>query len=128
MNYYFEKTTNDTFDKAIERISEELKKEGFGILARIDMHTTLKEKLDVDFRKYAILEACNPPFAYRALQAEANIGILLPCNVVVQQMSESEIKVSVVNPVYAMQEIGNPEMTKIANEIQAKLVKALGEV
>lgn len=128
MTYYFEKETDYTFDEAVERITEELKKEGFGILARIDMHNTLKEKLDVEFRKYSILEACNPPFAYKSLQAEANIGIMLPCNIVVQQISDDKTTVAVVNPVLAMQGVNNPEMDAIAKEIQAMLVKALGDV
>ena len=125
MSYNFEKETTYTFDKAVERITEELKKEGFGILARIDMHNTLKEKLNVEFRKYSILEACNPPFAYKSLQAEANIGIMLPCNIVVQQISDDKTAVAVVNPVSAMQGVNNPNMDEIAKEIQAKLVKAL---
>lgn len=128
MNYYFEKDTNYPFGKAVERITEELKKEGFGVLAKIDMQNTLKEKLGVDFRNYTILEACNPPFAYKALQAESNIGIMLPCNVVVQQTSENTTKVAVVNPVSAMQGVDNAEMGDIAKQIQAKLKAALESV
>jgi uncharacterized protein (DUF302 family) len=128
MKYNFEKETDYTFDKAVERITEELKKEGFGILARIDMHNTLKEKLNVEFRKYSILEACNPPFAYKSLQAEANIGIMLPCNVVVQQISDDKTSVAVVNPVSAMRAVNNPGMDDIAKEIQTKLKNALDKV
>ena len=128
MKYYFEKETDYTFDKAVERITEELKKEGFGILARIDMHNTLKEKLDVEFRKFSILEACNPPFAYKSLQAEVNIGIMLPCNIVVQQTSDSTTAVSVVNPVSAMKGVDNADMDDIAKQIQAKLKSALDKV
>ncbi len=128
MNYNFEKETDYIFDKAVERITEELKKEGFGILARIDMHNTLKEKLNVDFRKYTILEACNPPFAYKSLQVETNIGIMLPCNIVVQQISDNKTAVAVVNPVSAMQAVNNPEMDEIAKQIQTKLRSALEKV
>ncbi len=86
MKYYFQKTmTGVSFDEAIEKVTEELKKEGFGILTEIDVQATLKKKLDVDFRKYRILGACNPPFAHKALLEEDNIGTMLPCNVIVQQ-------------------------------------------
>ncbi len=128
MQYYFEKTTNYDFDQSVEKISEELKKEGFGILAEIDMQKTLKEKINVDFKKYKILEACNPPFAYKSLLAEDNIGIMLPCNIVVKEKGENIVTVSVVNPVSAMQGVNNPEMNKIASEIQAKLKTALSNV
>ncbi|HEB61659.1 MAG TPA: DUF302 domain-containing protein [Bacteroidetes bacterium] len=128
MQYYFEKTTNYDFDQSVEKISEELKKEGFGILAEIDMQKTLKEKINVDFKKYKILEACNPPFAYKSLLAEDNIGIMLPCNIVVKEKGENIVTVSVVNPVSAMQGVNNPEMNEIASEIQAKLKTALSNV
>ena len=128
MKYNFEKETSYTFDNAIDRITEELKKVGFGILARIDMHNTLKEKLNVEFRKYTILEACNPPFAYKSLQVETNIGIMLPCNIVVQQISDNKTAVAVVNPVSAMQAVNNPDMDEIAKEIQVKLKSALNNV
>ena len=128
MTYYFNKTTNYSFDKAVERISEELKKEGFGILAEIDMKKTLKDKINVDFRNYKILEACNPPFAHKSLQTEDKIGIFLPCNIVVQEISETETEVAVVNPVSAMQNVDNEAMKKIAEDIQAKLKTALDKV
>ncbi len=121
MNYYFGKTTDLNFDKAVERVTEELKNEGFGVLASIEMHKTLKEKIGAEIDKYTILEACNPPFAYKSLQAEEMIGIMLPCNVVVKADGENRTKVAVVNPVSAMQGVNNPAMDAIAKEIQAKL-------
>lgn len=129
MNYYFNKTlSNLNFDEAIGKVTAELKKEGFGVLARIDMHHTLKEKIGVDLRNYTILEACNPPFAYKSIQAEDKIGIMLPCNVVVQDAGEGQIEVAVVNPVSAMQAVNNPEMDGIAKEIQGKLKKVISQV
>jgi len=128
MKYYFEKITNYDFDTSVQRITEELKKEGFGILAEIDMKKTLKEKINIDFKEYKILEACNPPFAYKSLMAEDNIGIMLPCNIVVKAKDNNTVSVSVVNPVSAMQGVNNPEMNLIANEIQAKLKMALNKV
>ena len=125
MKYYFEKTTNYDFDRSVERITEELKKEGFGILAEIDMKKTLKEKINVDFTNYKILEACNPPFAHRSLLAEENIGIFLPCNIVVRQAPDKSVIVAVVNPIAAMKGVENPEMEKIAAEIELKLINAL---
>ena len=125
MNYYIEKTTGYTFEEAVERVTEELKKEGFGVLAKIEMHNTLKEKINVDFRKYTILEACNPPFAYRSLQAEKNIGIVLPCNIVVQETGDGKTDVAAVNPLVAMKGIENPEMDKIAEEIYGKLTNVI---
>jgi len=129
MNYYFNKTlTNLSFDEAIEKVTAELKKEGFGVLARIDMHHTLKEKIGVEFRNYTILEACNPPFAHKSLLAEDKIGIMLPCNIIVQDAGEGQIEVAVVNPVSAMQAVNNPKMDNIAKEIQGKLKNALSNI
>ncbi len=129
MNYYFNKTlANLSFDEAIEKVTAELKKEGFGVLARIDMHHTLKEKIGVDLRNYTILEACNPPFAYKSIQAEDKIGIMLPCNVVVQDTGEGKVEIAVVNPVSALQGVNNPEIEDIAEVIQEKLKKALSQI
>ena len=102
MNYYFNKTLNLSFDKAIARVTEELKKEGFGILTDIDVKATLKQKLDVEFRKYRILGACNPPFAYKALQTEDKIGTMLPCNVIVQEISDGQVEVTAIDPLASM--------------------------
>ena len=90
MTYYFSKTVRLGFDEAVSKITQALKKEGFGILTEIDVKSTLKKKLDVDFRKYRILGACNPPFAYKALQAEDKVGTMLPCNVIVQETADGE--------------------------------------
>jgi uncharacterized protein (DUF302 family) len=129
MNYYFNKTLSEvSFNEAIEKVTAELKKEGFGVLARIDMHHTLKEKIGVDFRNYTILEACNPPFAHKSLLAEDKIGIMLPCNIVVQDAGDGKVEVAVVNPVSAMQAVNNPDMNDIAQEIQGKLKKVLSQV
>ena len=110
-----------SFDEAIESVTEELKKEGFGILTDIDIQSTLKKKLDVSFRKYRILGACNPQFAYQALQKESRIGTMLPCNVIVQETEEGDVEVSAVDPIASMQAVQNPELEGIANQVQAKL-------
>jgi len=128
MKYYFEKTLTCTFDKAIERVIEELKKEGFGVLTEIDVKATLKKKLDIDFRNYKILGACNPPFAYKALLAEDKIGTMLPCNVVIQQVSDSQIEIAAVDPFASMQAAKNESLEEIAKEIQQKLKQVIDNV
>ncbi len=120
MSYYFNKILTVSFDEAIEKVTEELKKEGFGILTEIDVKETLKNKLDVDFRPYKILGACNPPFAYQALQAEDKIGTMLPCNVIVQD-TESGVEVAAIDPIASMSAVDNPALGGIAVEVQAKL-------
>ena len=121
MSYYFTKKLNLSFDKAIAEVTEALKKEGFGILTDIDVKATLKKKLDVEFRKYRILGACNPPFAYKALQAEDKIGTMLPCNVIVQEISDGQVEVTAIDPLASMQAVENPALKKIATEISNKL-------
>jgi len=128
MSYYFNKTLNLSFDKAIARVTEELKKEGFGILTDIDVKATLKQKLDVEFRKYRILGACNPPFAYKALQAEDKIGTMLPCNVIVQEISDGQVEVTAIDPLASMQAVENPALKEIASEISNKLKKVIERV
>lgn len=125
MNYYFSKTLNISFEEAIGRVKDELKKEGFGILTEIDVKETLKKKLNVDFKKYKILGACNPPFAYKSLQVEDKIGLMLPCNVIVQETTESKVEISAVDPVASMQAIENPALKEIAAEIRNKLKKVI---
>ncbi|MEO8415338.1 MAG: DUF302 domain-containing protein [Ginsengibacter sp.] len=120
MDYYFSKTIQAGFDDVVQRVTESLKAEGFGILTEIDMKATLKQKLDVDFYNYKILGACNPPFAYKALQAEDKIGTMLPCNVIVQE-KESGVEVSVVDPVASMKAIENDALHDIALEIGKRL-------
>jgi uncharacterized protein (DUF302 family) len=128
MEYYFSKTINSSFDEAIELTTVALKTEGFGVISEIRMHDKLKEKLGVDFKKYTILGACNPAYAYKALQAENKIGTMLPCNVVVQELSENRIEVAAVNPIASMMAIQNPELTGIAKEVTDKLQKVIGRL
>jgi uncharacterized protein (DUF302 family) len=125
MDYYYSKTVRKGFDKAVSRIKKALKNEGFGILTEIDVSDTLKKKLDVEFRNYRILGACNPPFAYRALQAEDKIGTMLPCNVVVQEKGDGAVELAAVNPVASMQAIDNPDLREIADAIGQKLNKII---
>ena len=128
MSYYFSKKVNLSFDKAIAGVTEELKKEGFGILTDIDVKATLKKKLDVEFRKYRILGACNPSFAYQALQAEDKIGTMLPCNVMVQEIADGQVEVTAVDPLASMQAIKNPALKEIAAEISHKLKTVIDRV
>lgn len=125
MKYYFTTVKQASFEDMITKIEEELQKEGFGILTEIDVQATLKKKLDIDFRRYKILGACNPPFAYAALQAEAKIGTMLPCNVVVQEISEGEVEVSAIDPIASMQAVENPALAKVATQVQIKLRKVI---
>ena len=125
MRYYFSKKLNITFDETLVKITNELKKEGFGILTEIDVKEALKKKLNVDFRNYKILGACNPPFAFKALQAEDKIGTMVPCHVIVQETSEGQIEVAAVDPVASMQAVENPALNAIATEIQNKLKKVI---
>ena len=125
MSYYFNKTISGNFDDVITKVTDELKKEGFGILTEIDVKETLKKKLDVDFKKYKILGACNPPFAYEALKAEDKIGTMLPCNVIVIEQAPGQIEVAAVDPISSMQAVGNPNLGKVASEVQSKLRKVV---
>ncbi len=129
MKYYFNKTLeNVTFEEAVEKVTEELKKEGFGVISEINIHEKFKEKLGIDFRKYRILGACNPAAAFKALQEEDKIGTMLPCNVIVQQKSDSQIEVAAVDPVASMQAIENENLAAIANEIRSKLEKVIANI
>jgi uncharacterized protein (DUF302 family) len=128
MSYYFGINLTSSFEKAISDVTEELKKEGFGILTEIDVTATLKKKLNVDFPKYTILGACNPPYAYKALQAEPKIGTMLPCNVIVQELADGTIDVSAVDPLASMQSIQNSELQSVAEEIQLKLKKVIAQL
>jgi uncharacterized protein (DUF302 family) len=121
MSYYFSRTITLSFEDAVARVTEALKKEGFGILTGIDVKETLKKKLNVDFPNYRILGACNPPFAYRALQAEDKIGTMLPCNVIVQERPGKGVEVSAIDPVASMAAVKNPELGEIAGQVRAKL-------
>ncbi len=121
MSYHFSKKLDVPFDQAVSRVTEALKREGFGVLTDIDVAATLKAKLGEDFRPYRILGACNPKLAYRALQLEDKIGTMLPCNVIVQEHSGGAIEVSAVDPVACMQAINNPGLAEVAKEVQVKL-------
>ena len=125
MSYYYSKIVRAEFDDAVSRIKQALKEEGFGILTEIDVRDTLKKKLDVEFRNYRILGACNPPFAYKALQAEDKIGTMLPCNVVVQETADGGVELAAIDPVASMQAIGNPNLREIAEAIGQKLKKII---
>lgn len=121
MSYHFSKVLDDSFDEAIDKVTKELKEEGFGILTEIDVKETFKKKLDVDFRKYRILGACNPQMAHQAISAESKIGTMLPCNVIVQETEDGKIEVSAVDPVASMTAIENEALRGIAEEVQTKL-------
>ena len=125
MSYYFNKTLKGDFNNVIEKVISALKSEGFGVLTEIDVKETLKKKLDVDFKKYKILGACNPPFAYKALQAEDKIGAMLPCNVTVIEQENGEVEVAAVDPVASMQAIQNQSLASVANEVRNKLKKVV---
>ncbi|HAB54588.1 MAG: hypothetical protein A2315_12995 [Ignavibacteria bacterium RIFOXYB2_FULL_35_12] len=125
MSYYFNKTVTGNFDEVILKVTDELKKEGFGVLTEIDVKETLKKKLDVDFKKYKILGACNPPFAYEALKSEDKIGTMLPCNVIVIEQAPGKIEVAAVDPIASMQAVSNPNLGKVASEVQSKLRKVV---
>lgn len=121
MSYYFSKIIDVSFEEAIEKVTAELKNEGFGILTEIDVKQTLKKKLNVDFRNYKILGACHPSFAYESLQAEDKIGLMLPCNVIVQETSAGKIEVAAIDPVASMKAVDNPDLAGVAGQVQSKL-------
>ena len=127
MDYTFDKTLKGiSFEDALVRVTDELKKEGFGIITEIDVRETFKKKLDVDFRKYKILGACNPGFAHKAIQAESKIGAFLPCNVIVQENEIGDIEVSTIDPEVSMSSVKNDNLSGIASEVKNKLKKVIG--
>lgn len=128
MTYHYSKTVDRSFDKAIDDVTEALESEGFGVLTTIDVKATLKKKLDVDFRPYTILGACNPSYAYQALQAEDKIGTMLPCNVIVQQADGGKVEISAVDPIASMAAIENPKLAGIAGTVQDLLKKVIDKV
>jgi len=128
MNYYYNTIVNGSFESIEAKVNELLKKEGFGVLTQIDMQQTLKKKLDVDFKKYKILGACNPPFAYKALQVEDKIGTMLPCNIIIQELSPNNIEVSAVNPLITMQTVSNETLKIIAYEVSVKLENIINNI
>lgn len=128
MSYHFSTTIHLPFDDALSVVTEVLKRHGFGILTEIDVKQTLKKKLDVEFRPYRILGACNPEMAHRALQAEDKIGTMLPCNVLVQQHEDGRVEVSAVDPVASMQAIDNSQLGAIAAQVRAMLKQAVADI
>lgn len=124
-SYFFSKVLNKDFDDAKALVTERLKSEGFGVLTEIDVQSTLKNKLDVDFKRYTILGACNPQFAHKALLAEDNIGTMLPCNVLVKDAGEGKTEVVAVNPIASMQAVGNADLKDIAETVKSLLSKII---
>ena len=125
--YGYKKQVNTTYEKAVEKTKEELQKEGFGVLTEIDVKETLKKKLDVEYDNYIILGACNPSFAYRALQAEKDIGLLLPCNVIVYEQDASTY-ISAILPTVAMSMVENEILRDIAEQVEEKLKKVIDSI
>lgn len=125
MDYYFTKTIETSFSEAVEKVTEELRKNGFGIITEIDVKSTFKKKLDVDFYEYRILGACNPKFAYEALTREDKIGVMLPCNVIVQERRPGEVEVSAVNPLTSMGALDNRDLARIAVEVHDILKRVI---
>ncbi|WP_029134935.1 DUF302 domain-containing protein [Sedimenticola selenatireducens] len=125
MSYHLSKAIQRPFDDAIATVTQALKNEGFGILTEIDVQETLKKKINVDFKGYRILGACNPSLAYEALKLEEKIGTMLPCNVVIQEQADGKVEVSAIDPVASMGTVGNPALTVIAEQVQGKLRKML---
>jgi uncharacterized protein (DUF302 family) len=125
MSYYLSKMLTGSFDEAVTRATEALKKEGFGILTEIDVSATLKKKIDVDYPSYRILGACNPALAYEALQLENKVGTMLPCNVVVRDAGNGQTEVAAIDPVASMQAIDNPALKQAATQVRTKLEKVI---
>jgi uncharacterized protein (DUF302 family) len=121
MSYYFSKTVDDSFDDAIERVTKHLADAGFGVLTTIDVSATMKKKIDVDMPRYTILCACNPGFAYKAIQAEDKIGTMLPCNVIVKETADGKVEVAAVDPMASMMAVQNETLGGIASEVQGML-------
>ena len=126
MSYYFSKLIDGmSFDAVVEKVIAALKAEGFGVLTEIDVAATLKQKIGVEFRPYRILGACNPALAHRALTAEDKIGTMLPCNVIVQDIGNGRVEVAAINPLAAMEGVGNPDLAAIAAEVAGKLERVV---
>ena len=128
MSYYFNKTIKASFEEAIIRATESLKKEGFGVLTEIRIHEKLKEKLGVEFHRYTILGACNPAYAYKALLAENKIGTMLPCNVIIQELENGDIEIAAVNPIESMKAVQNPDLGAVAIQVTEMLMRVVAEI
>lgn len=128
MKFYIEKTTSYSFEEAIVKVTVELKKEDFGVLTEIDLHEKLKEKLNVEYKKYKILGACNPPIAYEALKVEDKIGTMLPCNVIVRELDNGKTEIAAVDPVASLMAVKNADLQEIAKKIKQRLEKVIAAV
>jgi len=128
VSYYFSKRVDASFDDAVIAVTERLKEEGFGVLTEIDVRATFKKKLDIDFRQYRILGACHPQSAHRAIQAEEKIGLMLPCNVIVQETDGGAVEVAAIDPVASMQAVDNPALGEIGVEIRGKLKSVIDKL
>lgn len=128
MSYYISKISKVGFEETLLKVEEELKAEGFGVLTEIDVQSTLKKKLDVDFKRYKILGACNPGLAHKALSTEDKIGILLPCNVIVEENIGGEVEVAAVNPIVAMSSVQNDSLAEVAKNVTEKLQKVMDKI
>ncbi|PTX43522.1 uncharacterized protein (DUF302 family) [Christiangramia gaetbulicola] len=128
MDYYYNRKIKGDFDDIMDRTKKELEKEGFGVLTEINVNETFKKKLDVDFRRYHILGACNAPYAYKAIGSEDKIGTMLPCNVILQQINENEVEVAAVNPLASMQAVENSKLNDVAQDIAGKLQKVVQNI
>ena len=128
MKYYFNTIIEKSFDQVVSDVTEELKKEGFGVLTDIDVKATMKKKLDVELKNYRILGACNPKFAYQALQKEDKIGTMLPCNVIVQELEDGNIEVAAIDPSASMQAVQNPDLQGVAEEVRKKLQSVISSL
>jgi uncharacterized protein (DUF302 family) len=128
MQYYIAKTVAGAFPAIVDRVVEALKAEGFGVLTEIDVKATMKRKLDIDFRDYRILGACNPPLAHQALTADDKIGTMLPCNVIVQDLGGGQIEVAAINPAISMEHVGNPTLQTIAESVTSKLKRVIAAI
>ena len=128
MSYYIARTIESGFDQAVAKVVDTLKGEGFGVLTDIDVAATMKQKLGVEFRPYRILGACNPPLAHKALSAEDKVGVMLPCNVIVHEAGAGKIEVAAIDPRAAMERVGNPPLTDLANEVAGKLSRVISAI
>jgi uncharacterized protein (DUF302 family) len=128
MSYYITKSTKGDFDAVVSKVIEKLKDEGFGVLTEIDVANTLKQKLGVEMKRYRILGACNPGLAHKALSVEDKIGVMLPCNVIVQEMADGVVDVAAIDPRMAMQQIGNPALTEISAAVAERLSRVVGAI
>ena len=128
MSYFISRTIESDFDKAVAEVIDALKEKGFGVLTDIDVAATMKQKLGIDFRPYRILGACNPPLAHKALAAEDKIGVMLPCNVIVQEAGTGKVEVAAIDPRIAMERVGNPALMDLANEVADKLARVISAI